>query len=151
MTDPHVLYVVANRSGALMYEESKKKKFKFVRRLLNLKGRRMERELVTDRPGRGRVADGLQSHHAYDKATAERQHVAETFAARIAHLLQRSWNEKEFDSLVIAAEPHFLGMLKTQLARCTPNVPTHVIAKEFRQISDRDMSRRLHEELRRTG
>lgn len=144
---PQVWYVIANRAGALVYEESQKKKFQFVRRLVNQKGRRQERELVTDRPGRGRLNAAQGGHHTYDASTDAREHVAETFAARIARVVETAWNEKEFNSLVVAAEPHFLGLLKDQLARHAAEIPTQLIAKEYRDIADRDLGKRIHADL----
>ena len=99
-------------------------------------GRARTSELVTDRAGRQRqVGPPLAGH--MDAAEQE----SHRFAERLAHLLQKGYDERRFARLVLVAPPRFLGYVRGVLKE---PVAKHVV-KSF----DKDYTLHDEKELRR--
>ena len=83
-----------------------------IRRLEHPEGRLKESELVTDQPGRAR--ESLAQGHAIQEGNAT-EHEATLFAGEIIQLLDKARQEGKFESLVLIAPPHFLGIIRQKL------------------------------------
>ena len=73
-----------------------------------------DRELESDRPGRG--AGGMASRrHGVTGERSSRRHATELFAKNVAHAIDAQRARHEFDRLVLVAGPRMLGMLRSAL------------------------------------
>lgn len=137
-------YVVSNRAGAVLYSSGKDGKLHFVERFKNPKGERLEQELVSDAPGVGfSSAAGGTVHHRFEQHLDKHERIATRFAQFIAEKLRKSLDAKQFDDLILVAEPHFLGLLRSKLDRPTRERVIHEIHHEYTDMSDADLQQHI--------
>ena len=130
-------YVVANRSGAVFYQTTRKASFQFVERLKNPRGKLTEGELDSDAPGTGFSSAGEGTiHHGLDRTFKHHEGDARDFAKRIALTLDKALKEERFNELVLVCEPHFLGLLRATLSIGVREMIRHEVNREYAQGSD---------------
>lgn len=143
-------YIVANRSEAVFYRERKDHLLQFVKRLSNPLGRKTEKELVSDRPGRGFSSSANGSiRHALDRRSNHHEKSARDFARQIAKFLNSAQQDALFSELVLVSEPHFLGLLREELSPATRDMICHEINREYKTGSDQDVSAFIHHAIGR--
>jgi protein required for attachment to host cells len=103
-----VFDVVEDRSGSGLVEGTG---------MVHDKSRLADREILTDRPGRVRTGMGGHAVTAMSPRTDPKELEAEHFAAHIADALETAHRAGEFEMLVLAAPPHFLGLLRKSMRR----------------------------------
>jgi len=130
-------YALANRSGAVLYQTTKNKKFEFVERFENPNGKLTEGEFDSDAPGTGiSSAGGHTIHHALDRTFKHHERDANIFAKRIADALGEAARVGRFNELVLVSEPHFLGLLRASLLPSVRELISHELNREYAQGSD---------------
>jgi protein required for attachment to host cells len=117
--------LIADQSEARIYDwERPSRSLQLVVELAHPEARLHDRDLKSDRPGR--VFDhaptagqrrGATAHHATGGEHSPRQHEAEGFARRIAHVLEAAHQQRQYAHLVIMAAPAFLGLLRGALPK----------------------------------
>lgn len=133
-------YVVANRTDAVLYEDERGSKFKFLNRICNRKTNLIDAALLADEPN-----DGLSNtdekilHHALSRKTPQHEQLAKKFAKQIAANLEIAYRQKRFKDLVLVAEPHFLGLLRNALNEPVLEAVRHEVRREYAQGSDRQL------------
>jgi len=137
-------YLLANRVSAVLYEDLPEAPFSFVERMKNPKGHALEGQLDSDRPGMMRSsAGGGTIHHGMDKTFQHHERAAQKFAKAIAHKLLEKKRKQKFTELVIAAEPHFLGLIRQELAPELKPLILHELNREYLEGSDQKMRRAI--------
>lgn len=101
-----------------------------VEALAHPEGRLHETNLTTDIPGRTFDSHG-QGRHAMEEETPPKRHEAIQFAKRIGGLLESARNAGSYDTLVLVAEPRFLGLLRENLSRETNKLVELAIDKNL--------------------
>lgn len=86
--------------------------------LAHPEGRLHETELTTDLPGRTFDSHG-QGRHAMEEDTPPKRHEAIVFAKQVGGVLEGARTSGDYDSLVLIAEPRFLGLLRDNLSEET--------------------------------
>ncbi len=119
------------RSGASMQERET---------WVNPELRLPAQELVTDEPGRGGGASG--ERHAIDPSADLKEVEAERFARELAQWLERARQRGQFDYLLVAAEPHFLGQLRHRMGGALRATITHEIDKDLCRLERPDQVRK---------
>lgn len=133
-------YVVASRTGAAIYEDGEDKRFRFIERLENKKGQLTEGELDSDKPGRGfSSGGGGVVSHGLDRRSQQHELVAEKFAKRIAEVLLAARTERRFSDLVLVAEPHFLGLLRSALDAGTKALVRYEVGREYAKAPNSEL------------
>jgi protein required for attachment to host cells len=102
------------------------------------------REIVTDKPGRGSGPAGGGRHalaprtdwHTFEKAR---------FAHEVAGVLDKARAADRFDRLVLVAPPKVLGWLRQELPKATYEKVTGEIAKDLTHAEDADLREQLGE------
>ena len=141
-------YVLANRSGAVIYANGTERKFQFLERIPNPSGHLTEAELDSDRPGRGfSSASSGQLRHSLDRRSKRHEEVARRFARHLGKALERAHREARFGSLVLVAEPHFLGLLREGLTPAVQRAVSHEIRHQYSEGSDEELKRRIFSAL----
>lgn len=140
-------YLVANRAVALVYEGSLDGSFRYVTRLENPMGRRMELELVADRPGRSFASSRSGVRHGLEPKTPYHEEVAHRFASRIAKMLDKAVLQEKCTDLIVMAEPRFLGLVKKELSERVRAVVSREVPREWNQGSDRELEEYLRKKL----
>lgn len=137
--------VLANRASAAIYWDDRK--FHFVDRLTDNKARRPEADLVTDRPGRGGSSAAGSIRHAYEGEVSQHEREAHKFAKGIAHYLSEAHRQKRVGEIILAAEPHFLGVLRRELDTATRAAVIFEIPHEYTYGSEEELRERVHHAL----
>lgn len=88
---------------------------KEVETLLNPQGRLHERDLTSDLPGRNRAGDG-SGGHAFESRTASKKHELAEFARVVGNYINAARTSNHIASLVLIADPSFLGELRSHLS-----------------------------------
>ena len=136
-------YLIAQRAGARIFEqEGIKSELHLIRRFENPEGRLRTNELVSDRQGRS-DSSGSAGHIAVGGDDAQRNHVLDTFAHKLGSFLESEAEHNSFMSLVLVAEPHVLGVLKSAMGTGTSRLLRDSLAKDLIHVSDHDMAAHL--------
>jgi protein required for attachment to host cells len=125
--------VIAHRSGARVLEH-RGHTLQLVAELSHGVGRKKDREINSDRPGRAQDRGG-PGGHAMGAEDSAHDHVALNFAREIATLLCTGRNNQRFGRLVLVAEPRFLGMLRGELDHVTGSMVGATLGKDLAHVS----------------
>lgn len=126
--------VIANRSEAKIYSADwRLDQLSMVRDIPHPEGRKQNHEIDADDRGsrfssvagrgnsstHGGSGPSMQQKHGLDRHEEATEHEANVFAREIAHLLHHGRAQGEFEELILLAEPHFLGRIRTFLDKPT--------------------------------
>jgi len=134
----HTLIVVADGAKARFLKESEDRR-KLVPAeeadMLAPGARRPDRELVTDKPGRGfsTALDGRRG--AFEPPHDFHKLEKHNFIARLAQHLDKVYMAKKFDRLVLVAPRRSLGELRTLLSSRVKKAVSHEVAKDLTTFS----------------
>lgn len=103
-------------------------------------------DLVSDRPGRTFDSFGGQ-RHAKSSEVDPREQEQIRFAKLIVERLERGRLEGEFDRLVVAAGPEFLGELRTHFGAPLKALIAHEIDKDYTALKPAELRSRLPAQL----
>jgi protein required for attachment to host cells len=124
--------LVANRSRAKLYlHRDKPAGMTTVEELDHPEGRLKDREIDTDKDGRTDHASGGTNRSAYQRDVEPHEHLAQLFAKKLADRLYHGRVANEYERLLLAAEPHFLGLLKGALDGPTAHLLHGTIARDL--------------------
>lgn len=84
----------------------------------------------SDRPGRSSSGQG-NARHAMNYPEDPTDHERQIFASEISTFLEKAFNEKQFDRLVLAASPSLLGKLREVLSDSVRKVVFHQLDKDY--------------------
>ena len=106
-------------------------------------GREHVKDRVSDRSGM-KPAGGHGVRAGVSQEVNPKEAEARMFARYLADTLKRKLNEQAFEELVLAASPHFLGLLRAAL---DDTVAKRVVAsfdKDYTTLEAPELSRRIH-------
>ena len=102
--------------------------------------------LMSDKPGRT-FESGTSARSAMEYRSAPKQIEAEKFARGLGRRLAAMFDAHEFDDVVIAAPPKFLGLLRSALGTHHDHVSNTVVAwheKDYTALTSvKELSERL--------
>jgi protein required for attachment to host cells len=98
------------------------------------KSRKLSHEIGTDKPGRGFDSAGM-GKHAFEPKTDLHEKVKFQFAEHIANILNDAAVKEEFDNLIIAASPEFLGEIRTKLKKPAIGKIANEVNKDLTELS----------------
>ncbi len=112
-----VWVIAADAARARIFEADQRtgKGLREVETWVNPEMRNRSAELASDRPGRSWAASG-DGRHAMDEPTDPKEVEAQRFAREVLERLNQAFQQKHFHHLVVAAAPHFLGLLRAGLS-----------------------------------
>lgn len=126
-----MMVVVADRAGArLLAYAGRGQGLALVRELANPDGRKRNREIDTDRPGRVQDRRG-GAPHSLEREESPHERAAATFARDLAHQLEQARNRHDFEGLFLVAEPRFLGMIQKALDPVTAKSVRGTLGKDL--------------------
>jgi len=98
--------------------------------------------------GKGSVQESTGSgRHQPDPQTSTSEKHADIFAKQVGERLKQAVNDGEFTSLVIAAAPSFLGLLREQLDRPIEDTLSTTIDKNWAQAKPEEIEKLLNDQL----
>lgn len=148
-------YVVANRTDASIYTEERDTPFSFLKRVSDPLGKMMERNLDSDRPGRGfssarKTGRGV-TRHALDRTFKRHETAGIRFARRVAQVIAEASWKHEFHELVLISEPRFLGYLRTELPLSVKKKIKKEIRREWVDCTEYEIQKLLAQTINRGG
>jgi protein required for attachment to host cells len=123
--------VVANSSFARIFKLEKKESLVEIESFEHPESRLHERDLVSDKPGRGFESIG-QARHNLEQSSSQKQQESIAFAKQLSNYLEEARNKGEYERLYLAASPTLLGLLRQSLHPTT--------AKLLKGEVDKDMT-----------
>lgn len=107
--------------------------------LTNELGREHNRALTTDKPGVSRSRFSGVSHvHAMTGEKNPHEDAAIVFAKAVSMFLQKAQNRRQFESLLVFAEPKMMGRLRKYFSKSLLAV-TDFQAKDFGHLGVNDL------------
>lgn len=135
--------VVAHRAGARVFlQHGRNAALELVLTLDHPAGHLQDREFGSDRPGRSQDRAGPARHALVDE-TSPREESAQRFARELADRLAAARVAHECDALVLVAEPHMLGLLRSALDAHTKAMVRGSLARDLVHVADRDIAQYL--------
>jgi len=130
--------VAANRTGARFFVyRGAQSGLELIEMLENPEGRLQDHELESDRHSDTRP--GANGHSGFERHEGAREHAVRVFAGNIAHRLDVGRMERQFDGLLLVAEPRFLGTLQDALDSKTRKMVRRTASKDLQHVDDADV------------
>jgi protein required for attachment to host cells len=136
-TDMATWILVANRTGARIFVRAARK-LGLVSEFDHPAGRPRDTDIEV-----GRAHRTFDRHRqGNDPRSSPHEHSAEDFAKALAAELRVGRTERHVDRIVLVAEPHFLGLIRSELDDATSrllasNVPKDLVKADVKEIEAR--------------
>lgn len=118
-----------------------------IKELLHAESRAQERDLITDRPGRGFDREG-PGRHAMSPSVSPKAHEASKFCKELADELETARKRERCDRLVLVAAPAFLGQLRKSLSNHTSQLVSQALDKNLVHMDAAEILAHLPEAIR---
>ena len=133
------IILVCDASRARFFQLDRDSNLQLKEEVDNPPGRAHGQDLLSDAPGRSRKGGGILT--AMEPHTPPHEVESKRFALRLAQQLHASLDRQEFDSLVIVAPPHFLGLMHAALSpevvrRLVNSVPKDLTHMDRREVME---------------
>ena len=109
-----------------------------VNSMTSSEGTMMERDLVSDKPGRSSDSSGTGIHSVGEKSEHKEQY-AIRFAKELSDDLEKNLRSKAFMKLIIVAAPHFLGLLRNELSPADSEMVSLEVNKDLTIMEPKDI------------
>jgi protein required for attachment to host cells len=138
--------LVADASRAVLYSTEKRgAEWKVVDAFTHPESRQMNSELTSTEPGHSLKSKGSARHTVLEATTSRKQAEMEHFAQQLADVLAAGTMQHSYDSCVLVAPPHFLGLLRGRLSTETEKRITTAINKDYTFTDAHDARGRLED------
>lgn len=134
-------YIVASQKSVRVFTEvAAKPRIKLIQTVENPLAQEKKKDLVKKQAGKAVKSAGRfgVSRHVEIKNDPREQSVLQ-FARQIAKFLDGEKKQKNFQSLTIVAEPHFLGRVKSELTPAVKKTVTDWIQKDLQKTSKKQL------------
>lgn len=132
--------IILSRNKAKIFSSS----MSLIEEIKNPLGRERNRTMQRDSAGMNYSNTRGIGPHRLTGGKNPHEEAAVSFAHSICNMLQRRCYKDDFKGLVIAAEPHLMGILKKKM---TPKLKAHVLKwvnKDLEKISVKDLPAHLN-------
>jgi protein required for attachment to host cells len=140
--------LVCDRGHARIFAvEEGEKNWTLVHNIENPEGRLRAREIDSDKPGRTQESSAFGRRSSKEPHTDPTETEAQRFAEELSELLDRGLTEGAYSRLLVAAPPHFLGILRAHLSEQVEKRLTYSIDHDYTWVNDHELPSRLGELL----
>ncbi|MDH5216800.1 MAG: host attachment protein [Gammaproteobacteria bacterium] len=135
-------YVIANSSEAKVYlSDNESKELNLHDTLVHPESRMKGSNIVSDRPGHYEShGDG---HGSFVEKTNPKDYEADRFANEIGHYLKDAYNKNQYKELIIAASPHFHGLINKHLEKHVEEAVVKHIEKDLTGIAANQITKTI--------
>ncbi len=138
--------VVAHRAGCrLLSSPGRSTALTLLEEIEHPQGRFQNHQIDSDK--QGAFDSGGKGRSGYSPPETSHDHVARVFAADIAKRLEQGRNSHAFSTLVLVAEPRFLGMLREALSAHAAKIVRASVAKDLYLVPTAELGAQLEETL----
>lgn len=138
--------LVANEEAVNIYTKAVgSPKLNLFIKILNPLGRERRRALIRKQAGMGVRSIGHLgvARHSESKRNDPKEMASIQFAKKVSDILYSEKQKKSFDSLIVVAEPHFLGKLKAEMNSSLKSVVSQWVRKDLQKMPSRELSKIL--------
>lgn len=135
----NIWVLVANASVATVYNfvshksSQQKPNLEVVEQFQHPDSRKKDQDLVSDRMGDYQSRNGA-GRGSFVENSDPHQYEAEVFARELVHFLEKGRTAHKFASLMLVAEPHFMGLLRKCMDdHPLKHLPIKEVLKEYTQ------------------
>ncbi len=104
--------------------------------MINPEGRLHDKDLATDKPG---VAFDGSGRYAMTKEHSPKEAEVESFAKKVAAHIDHARAVGQIDRIFLAANPGFLGLLRSSLTNPTAGIISHSVDKDITNMKPDDI------------
>jgi protein required for attachment to host cells len=134
--------LIANTSFAKLYaNHGPQKGLELIKELDHPESREKGSDLVSDRPGHNQGHGN--GHGSFVQATDPKQREAERFALELSKELEHGRTTNQFERLIIAASPSFMGTLKSKLPTHVMGMVSDSIEKDYTKAPEKELKGHL--------
>lgn len=143
--------LVSNASQAQLYQtelselHDKKAKPELLHTYQHPESREKDEDLVSD--NLGRFHGKQEGRGNFIETTEPREHEADLFARELIEILEAGRNAHNYEHLIIAAPPHFHGLLNKHMNKNISRMITSHIEKDYTQDNMKDLLKHLEQYL----
>ena len=131
--------LVANASEAQLYANTGiSKGLEKVAAFDHPDSRRKTSDLVSDRPGHMQSAGN--GHGSHQQATDPKRHEHEIFAREIAQHIEQGRTGNQYQRLIVAAEPHFRGLLNNTFSTQVHSLISESLDKDYTKVTQKQLA-----------
>ena len=131
------ILVADNVRARIFTAETPSSPLEEIEALAHTEGRLHDRDITSDYPGKIKGEGGVG--HAFEQPTVPKKHEADVFAHHVAQYLDEAHDAKQFEQLLIIAEPSFLGLLRNHLSEQIKKLVCFELAKNITTHSTKDI------------
>ncbi|MFQ5581555.1 MAG: host attachment protein [Mariprofundaceae bacterium] len=103
--------------------------------------------LTSDRPGHYQSSNIGTAHGAYAESTDPREYESEQFARELADKLEHGRATNQFGRLLLAAPPHFHGMLNKHINGHLSKLVSGHVEKDYTKVADDELMEYLQSQV----
>ena len=136
--------LVADSSRGRLYNvPAKGKPWSFVKEYTHPASRVSEGGLTTDQPGRTHGSANGGARTSMESKTSPKDTEFEHFAHELACVLHDGHGQQAFNRIVLAAPPHFLGLLRKTINNTVSKLIDVTVDKNYLHLSDNEIREHL--------
>lgn len=144
--NPTMIVVADSTRARIFTADSASSPLLEIETMAHPEGKLHDRDITSDLPGKDTGGNGAGGH-AYQSQTDPKRHELAGFAKRLADHLDDARNHNKLSSLLLVAEPTFLGELRTHLSSATSDKVVFELDKNLTKHSAEDIRKHLPEFL----
>lgn len=132
--------LVCDSSHARIFAiEEKDAPWTLIHELEHPQARMKAQEIMADKPGRVQESAALGRRSAMEPPTDPTEIVAQHFARELAALLDKGLDAGAYSRLLVAAAPHFLGLLRGRMSERVEKRVTFSIAHDYTWVDAHEL------------
>ncbi len=140
--------LVSDASRATLYATEKRgDDWQVIASYTHPESRLKNSELTSTEPGHSAKSKGGSRHTVMEPTTTPKQAEMEHFAQQLADVLTAGTKQRSFESVVVVAPPHFLGLLRHRLSTETEKRLVAVVHKDYTFADAQEARRRLEDAI----
>ena len=139
--------MVADISGAKIFSIKEDGGLTMLKQYQEIENRKHISDMTSDLPGRtfNSLSDGTR--HSMEAKNTPKKQGARDFARKLCHELDAYRENGNFDKLVVAAAPSFLGELRKSMSQNTSRTVSTEITKNLTAMNNEEILHHLPERL----
>ena len=141
--------LVCDASRAHLLEEKEENQFSHLESFEHAESRAKVRDLMADQNGRkpdGKVGGSSGHRPGAAPDTDPKEVEAQKFARELAQRLEKGLDDHAYDALILAAPPHFLGLLRGELGDQVSKRVEASIDKDYVSLETRELGKRIQDQ-----
>lgn len=141
-----IWFVAANTNSCRIFLLNKKEKtLTLIDELVHPESKLRSSEITADRPGHYATMAGGRG--AYVAREEPKEVEIEQFSREIAKALDHGRRKEKYQELILAAQPHMIGLIQKHLGNHVKECITHSLNKDYTHLKEHEIYKVLQADL----